>query len=116
MKLLLTTLLYIGARAQPGGAQTSCTKPPCAASLLGDVGLTTATGTDARTGKAFAVGENIFGPFEAGFSTQQDGILAGLGCNPGSKGHVPGGVDTWTAEQMVAHQCGVTLPRVEGNN
>jgi hypothetical protein len=44
----------------------------------------------------------------------QDNILAGLGCSPGSLGHVAGGIDTHTAEQMVAHQCGVTLPRYEG--
>ena len=145
----LTTLLYIGARAQcgpnrdqpyPPGSTTcpppptgggaapagggggttttaaACTSPPCAASLLGDVGLTTATGTDSRSGKTFAAGENIYGPFEAGFASQQDSILAGLGCNPGSLGHVAGGIDTWTAEQMVAHQCSVTLPRVEGNS
>ena len=44
----------------------------------------------------------------------QDNILAGLGCSPGSLGHVAGGIDTHTAEQMVAHQCGVALPRYEG--
>ena len=44
----------------------------------------------------------------------QDNILAGLGCSPGSLGHVTGGIDTHTAEQMVAHQCGVALPRYEG--
>ena len=26
-----------------------------------------------------------------------------------------GGIDTYTAEQMVAHQCSVTLPRIEGD-
>ena len=65
-----------------------CPQPPCAAALLGDVGLTTAGGTDARSNKVFLPGENIFGPFEAGFSSQQDNILSGLGCNPGSLGHV----------------------------
>lgn len=96
-----------------GGGAVQCTTPPCAAALLGDVGLTTASGTDARTGRAFAPGENIFGPFEAGFATQQDNILAGLGCSPGSLGHVAGGIDTYLAEQMVAFQCGVTLPRID---
>ena len=57
------------------------------ASLLGDVGLTPVTGTDQRTSKSFPVGENIYGPFEAGFTSQQDSILAGLGCNPGA--HTP---------------------------
>ena len=105
-----------GGGQQGGGGQGGCATPPCAAPLLGDVGLTTATGTDARSGRTFTAGENIYGPFEAGFSTQQDGILSRLGCNPGSLGHVDGGIDTYTAEQMVAHQCGVTLPRVEGND
>ena len=36
-----------------------------AASLLGDVALTTVGGTDARTGNTFLAGENIYGPFEA---------------------------------------------------
>lgn len=29
--------------------------------------------------------------------------------------HWVGGIDTYTAEQMVAHQCSVTLPRVEND-
>ena len=45
--------------------------PPCPAALLGDVALTTASGTDSRSGTTFDVGENVYGPFEAGFSTQQ---------------------------------------------
>lgn len=104
------------AKGSGGGGTASCTTPPCAASLLGDVGLTTATGTDSRTGKVFEVGENIYGPFEAGFGTQQDFILEDLGCSPGSLGHVAGGIDTYTAEQMVSHQCGITLPRIEGDS
>jgi len=82
--------------------------------MLGDVALTIATGTNARTGQDFAVGENIFGPFEAGFGSQQDNILRGLGCNTPSAGYVEGGMDTKLAEQKVAYACGVTLPRVEG--
>jgi len=91
-----------------------CSTPPCAASLLGDVALTTATGTDPGTGDFFATGENVFGPFENGFGAPQAPILGGLGCSPASDGYVEGGIDTQTAEQMVAHQCGVTLPRTEG--
>jgi hypothetical protein len=129
----LTTLAYLGLLAgtvaqqpepepQPneptfgkhGGAQ-ACTNPPCAAPLLGDIGRTTVGGTDARTGTTFLANENVYGPFENGFGSQQDNILAGLGCSPGSLGHVAGGIDTRTAEQMVARQCGIVLPRVEGN-
>ena len=80
-----------GGGAPPGGdtpSSPACSgNNPCPASLLGDVGLTTVTGTDERTSKSFPVGENIYGPFEAGFTSQQDGILAGLGCNPGA--HTP---------------------------
>lgn len=88
---------------------------PHAAAMLGDVGLTTVSGTVTRTGQVLPVGENIFGPFEAGFGTQQDNILQGLGCSSGSLGHIAGGIDTKTAEEMVAFQCSITLPRVEGN-
>eukprot|EP00931_Biecheleriopsis_adriatica_P066129 TRINITY_DN40535_c0_g1_i1.p1 TRINITY_DN40535_c0_g1~~TRINITY_DN40535_c0_g1_i1.p1 ORF type:complete len:386 (-),score=58.11 TRINITY_DN40535_c0_g1_i1:38-1195(-) len=95
---------------------SSCSDPPCPASLLGDVALTTVTGTDSRSGITFQAGENIYGPFEAGFSSQQDSILEGLGCSQGSLGHVAGGIDTNTAEQMVAQQCSITLPREEGNS
>jgi len=101
----------------PGTGLTSVrtrrTAGPAAASVLGDVATTTVSGTDTRTSKTLPVGENIYGPFEAGFSTQQNGILQGLGCNPGSNGHIAAGYDTKTAEGMVAHQCGVTLPRIE---
>lgn len=90
-----------------------CSGSPCPASLLGDVGTTTVAGTDARTGDNFPIGENIYGPFEAGFASQQDNNLAALGCSTPSDGYLIGGIDTNTAEQMVAHQCSITLPRVE---
>ena len=57
----------------------------------------------------------ILGPFEAGFSSMQNFILEGLGCSDGELGHVAGGVDTATAEKMVATQCGITLPRTDAN-
>jgi len=104
-----------GANAGGPGGTTTCSGQPCAAPLLNDVALTTASGTNARTGKNFVAGENIYGPFEAGFGTQQNGILEGLGCSDGSLGHVPGGIDTHTAEQMVAQGCSITLPRTVGN-
>eukprot|EP00931_Biecheleriopsis_adriatica_P017594 TRINITY_DN12563_c0_g1_i11.p1 TRINITY_DN12563_c0_g1~~TRINITY_DN12563_c0_g1_i11.p1 ORF type:complete len:411 (+),score=52.10 TRINITY_DN12563_c0_g1_i11:71-1303(+) len=102
-----------GGGAPGGGDSNSCSALPCPASLLGDVGLTTATGTDARSGLTFQVGENIYGPFEAGFGAQQNGILEGLGCSDGSLGHVDGGIDTLTAEMMVAKGCSIDLPRVD---
>lgn len=86
-----------------------------AAPLLGDVARTTVSGTDSRSGASFPIGENIFGPFEAGFGSRQNSILEGLGCSSGNNGHVAGGIDTHTAEQMVAAQCGIALPRVEGD-
>ncbi|CAE8588430.1 unnamed protein product [Polarella glacialis] len=49
------------------------------------------------------------------FTSTQDNILEALGCSPGSLGHVAGGIDTHTAEQMVAKQCSITLPRIAGN-
>jgi len=98
-----------------GGAKAPASSSSHAASMLGDVGRTTASGTDSRSSKSFVPGENIYGPFEAGFGSQQDNILGTLGCSPGSLGHIAGGIDTETAEQMVAKQCSVTLPRVQDN-
>ena len=72
------------------------------------------SGTDQRSGKNFAVNENIYGPFEAGFGSQQNFILAALGCATG-KCYVAGGIDTYTAEQIVAQDCSVTLPRIANN-
>ncbi|CAD7974941.1 unnamed protein product [Amoebophrya sp. A120] len=105
-----------GAGSNMGGSAITCTARPCGASTLGDVALVTASGTDTRSGVTFSPGENIYGPFEAGFSSQQDFILTGLGCSTGSLGYIDGGIDTYTAEQMVAYQCSITLPRVENNN
>jgi hypothetical protein len=51
-----------------------------------------------------AVGENIYGPFEAGFSSAQEDILAGLGCATG-KGYLDGGIDTGTSTSIVARDC-----------
>ena len=59
------------------------------AGLLGDVALTVVAGNAAQqngasigtAGAQRNVGENIFGPFEAGFGTQQDNVITGqLGC------------------------------------
>ena len=103
----------------PGNSNTkaACTKLPCQASLLGDVALTTTGAIDgtknAMTGVVFAKGENIYGPFEAGFSSRQEDILKGLGCTDANveDAYIDGGIDTHTAESMVAQACDVTLPR-----
>jgi hypothetical protein len=67
-----------------------CSNPPCAASLLGDIGFTTATGIDERTGTNFDAGESIYGPFENGFGSGQNNALSGLGCSPASLGYIAG--------------------------
>lgn len=91
-----------------------CTTKPCAAALLNDVGYTTAAGTSYE-GHSFSAGENIYGPFEAGFdgAGMQAGIIESLGCSSSDTAsvYVEGGIDTVTAEQMVAYACGITLPR-----
>lgn len=85
---------------------------PHAAPLLGDIGRTTVSGADQRTGRSFAVGEDIFGPFENGFGAEQSFIMERLGCTTPSDGFVAGGIDTHTAEQMMSYQCTITLPRI----
>ena len=62
------------------------------------------------------VGEDIYGPFEAGFTVKQDRIIQALGCDDPSDGYLDGGIDTYTAEQKVAKACNVEIPRwVNGN-
>jgi|EP00966_Prymnesium_polylepis_P022186 hypothetical protein len=88
----------------------SCGSRPCAAPLTGYVATTTAAGVDPSTGTEFNVGERVFGPF---FETGLSSGLERLGCAPGQDAQVPGGVDTQTAEQLVAQQCNVSLPRYD---
>jgi hypothetical protein len=96
-------------------------------SLRGDVALTTATGTCLQAnGQAkdtcaspakctFAADENIYGPFEAGFSSKQDTVIRDqMGCTTPTKCYSEGGVDVHTAEAICAHECGITLPRTDG--
>ena len=96
---------------------TKITTTPATAALLGDVATTTVQGSctscQMATNGLFPIGENIYGPYEAGFAAQQDFILEGLGCSPGSLGRLAGGIDTKTAEAMVAYQCNITLPRYD---
>lgn len=89
-----------------------------AAALLGNVGYTTVSGVQKSgafgANQVIPAGSNIYGPLEAGFSSMQDGILAGLGCTTG-KGYVDGGIDTYIAEKVVGADCGVELPRWDGD-
>lgn len=85
--------------------------------LLGDIALTTVSGTrafaDGQTigsAKTLPIGENVYGPFEAGFGTAQDNVITmGLGCSTASLCYSEGGVDTALAEALCAYQCGITL-------
>ena len=106
----------------PGGTANaaSCTARPCSAALLNNVAVSVVSEkaqadgsftTDSTTGGSGGVsaGENIYGPFEAGFGTTQDNILGGYGCNPTSNGYIDGGLDTVVAEQVMAHNCSSSL-------
>ena len=92
---------------------------PHAAPLLGPLAYTTVDvlahkkDTSSAPGPA---GEDIFGMFEAGFGAQQAFVFERLGCSDSSAGHVDGGFDTVTAESMIAFQCGIDLPRFDGND
>ena len=74
-----------------GGSATcqnpSCSSPPCAAPLLGDVGCTSVAGAETyahellSAGDTISSGAHIYGPFEAGFTSQQDNIIRTWGCS-----------------------------------
>ena len=100
-----------------------------AVSLRGDVALTTVTGTTTQGNGAaigtcvtdqshkcsYLVDENVYGPFEGGFTSRQDpGIKTNLGCSDTSKCYSEGGMDVATAEAVCAHECNIKLPRDEG--
>eukprot|EP00618_Florenciella_parvula_P024657 CAMPEP_0119524500 /NCGR_PEP_ID=MMETSP1344-20130328/39425_1 /TAXON_ID=236787 /ORGANISM="Florenciella parvula, Strain CCMP2471" /LENGTH=381 /DNA_ID=CAMNT_0007563021 /DNA_START=169 /DNA_END=1310 /DNA_ORIENTATION=+ len=82
----------------------------------GNVALTTVEGTSEQsdiTGEPAvrAVGSNIYGPFEAGFSSQQDFLIEAFGCSDASLCYSDGGIDTQMAEATCATACGITMPR-----
>ena len=63
---------------------------------------------------ATSSGEDIVGPFEAGFSATQDDIIeAAFGCSDTSKCYSDGGTDTKIAQATCAHLCGIDLPKCE---
>jgi hypothetical protein len=109
--VLLLTVVRQAAAQSLGGCSTNTL---CPAPLLGTVANTTVGGTDSQ-GNTYLANEQIYGPFEDGFgaTSQTQNILTSLGCT-GTQGSVDAGIDTRTAEQMIAHQCGVVLPRMEG--
>lgn len=84
---------------------------PCSAELLGDVGATTVSGDDPASG-TLSAGENIYGPFEAGFSSDQQDILLQLGCTSDNveTAYVAGGIDTATAAHMINYGCALDMP------
>ena len=98
-----------------------------AVSLRGDVALTTVTGTVLQGSGAAAgtcaspakcsllVDEDVYGPFEAGFGAQQDGVItSAMGCSDTTKCYSEGGLDVLMAQAHCAHECGIVLPRTEG--
>ena len=111
-----------GPALSPADAEHARRRLSTVGSLLGDLALTTVSGSlQCEAGqtqgcsKTLPVGENIFGPFEAGFSSQQDNVIQnGFGCSTPSSCYSDGGIDTELSEAMCAHACGITLPRVEG--
>jgi len=69
--------------------------------------------TTAVAGGGYNAGTAIYGPFEDGFGSSTSSLLTNLGCPSGASVDVPAGVDVFTSEQMIAAQCGITLPRTE---
>ena len=85
------------------------------AHCLGDVASTTVQGTIGTT--TLNINENVYGPFEAGFSIDVQGNILRSITGNGCATNIEGGIDTHTAEQILAFDCNVSLPRfdVEGN-
>ena len=89
---------------------------PCACGLLGDVGFTSASGTVPGTDTFLDVGENIYGPFEAGFTEQNKDLFLSLGCteNNVEGAYVVGGIDTHTVVSIINEVCDISLPYTDG--
>ena len=123
IRVLFLQLTAVGAQPQAAACSNpTCSSPPCAAALLGDVGCTTVSGTETLTherinaGGTIASNAHIFGPFEAGFTSKQDSIISNWGCStPSAAYDSDGGKDIVIAEKFVAHACSITLPRTVGS-
>lgn len=89
---------------------------PCACELLGDVGFTSASGTVPGTNTFLDVGENIYGPFEAGFNEQQKDLFLQLGCTEDNVegAYVVGGIDTHTVVSIINEACDISIPYTDG--
>jgi len=89
------------------------------ANLLGAVAKATVSGDIAYSHNfdgphSTSSGEDIVGPFEAGFSEMQDNIIEGnFGCSDPSKCYSDGGTDTKIAQASCAHLCEIDLPKCE---
>ena len=90
---------------------------------VGNAAVTTVAAMSDMTGnnagwsmiaKSIPIGSSIYGPFEAGFSAQQDGVIRDqFGCSNPSSCYSSGGWDTRFAQGACAGMCGVTIPRWE---
>lgn len=107
--------------AKPCRNPTSCSKPPCAAALRGDVGCSTVAGVETYSHELLKKGDSIpkdahiFGPFEAGFGVMQKSIIEGWGCSDATVVYDDaGGLDIDIAEKKAAYKCGIQLPRTVG--
>ena len=70
-----------------GGVSNTITGPIdgiTPAALLGNIGSTTVASVSSYA-RRIATGEEIFGPFQAGFGARLDNNLAALGCSTGYK-------------------------------
>ena len=91
-----------GGGAMGGGLGNN--RPGNSGTVVDGVSSVAGLGTVARTtaaGGGHAAGEDIYGPFEAGFSSQQDRILQHLGCSDPSAGYVVGGISPFGQKQVL---------------
>jgi len=91
------------------------------ANLRGDVGCTTIASNalvyaherSEASGARIASGAHIYGPFENGFTSQQDDVIKGWGCSdPSMVYDSVGGVDLAVTALKVSKVCGVEIPRL----
>ena len=107
---LAAVLLLATARAQPGGRPSRAAGAPAAVSYAGAGPFAAPVrGSIGTVDNPISADKTaIYGPFEAGFTAEQTSQF--FGCSPGVA--IPAGIDTLTAEKMVAHACGKDLAAV----
>jgi hypothetical protein len=107
---------HSGGDGEGGGGGNPCTETMFegvkTAACLGNVALTVLASIDG----SLHISEDVYGPFEDGFNVfaMQGDIMRAVTGN-GCAIDIPGGIDTHTAEQMLAHGCNVTLPRFDSS-